>query len=114
MNREQFLAARGRRVEKVKVAGLGDVLIAVMNARAALKLEGDMVAVGKDNLPDLVAVQVAAFVVDEKGNPILSVDDAKKAIDNLSAAQVKAIVKAGVRLNGLGGSEEDLKAVGGN
>lgn len=114
MNREGLLAVKSRRVETVEVEGIGTVHVRVLNAKDALALEalliGGLADAGK--LQALVIEQIRAFICDESGVPLLSREDAAQLIEQWSANQVRAIIKAGVRLNALG--DASVEEAGGN
>lgn len=110
MKREQLLAIKSAKVEKVKVSGIGDLHVRVLSARAALELDGKLKQA--DGTVSMVAFQLSSFLCDESGSALLSEEDAAQLLDKLSAKQVREIIQHGVRLNALG--EESVEAAGGN
>lgn len=110
MNREQLLALKSGRIEKVKIDGLGEVRIRVLSAREALEL---FERFKKDNdAVSLAQAQLAYFLGDDSGGRMLSDEDAVAVLNNLSARQVREVIKHGTRLNAL--DEESVEAAGGN
>jgi hypothetical protein len=114
MNREQLLAARPKLVKSFDISGIGSVNLRVLTGREALALD---VQLRKDRdtaegLASIVAVQLAAFICDEAGAPILSLEDAAQLIDQWSAGQVRSVISHGAKLNALG--EASVEEAGGN
>jgi hypothetical protein len=115
VNREQLLAARPRLVQSVEITGVGQVNLRILTGREALDLEVGLRKADRDSaegVASLVAAQIAAFVSDESGKPILSVDDAATLVRQLSAGQVRQIVAEGAKLNALGAAS--VEEAGGN
>lgn len=65
-----------------------------------------------EGLASMVAAQLAAFICDEGGKPLLSQDEAAQLVDRWAAHQVQAVIRAGVKLNALG--ESSVEDAGGN
>jgi hypothetical protein len=104
MNREELLAFKPKRVKSVDIPGIGAVCLRVLTAREALALE---VGLRQDRstpegMEGMVAVQLAAFICDESGVPLLSLDDAKQLVGQWSANQIRVCIQHGADLNGLG------------
>lgn len=115
MNRAELLALSAPCVKKINVPGVGKINIRLLNGRTGLDLEVAMRGVElntADGMASLVAKQLAAFIGDEGGKPILSEEDAVELMQKLTAEQTRLIIRAGVRANALGGDQ--VEAAGGN
>ncbi len=106
---DDFLRPPVRRTVQVRLPVRGDVAI----VRGLLVVEGVKLA---DDLRaasglDLIAIQLAAYLCDEAGNSILSIAQAKAAVNNIEAQDARAILEAGVKLNSVDdtGVEEAAK-----
>lgn len=104
MSRERLLAAPARRVESIEVEGIGMVHLRVLTGRESLAL---LVALREpergtaEGLAALCAAQLAAFVSDEAGAPVLSFDDAQRLLDAWRAVDVRRVIAKGKELNAL-------------
>lgn len=110
LTREQLLAARPRKVRAVDIDG-GAVCVRMLYASEAIDLQQQMASLEAD-VSELLAVQVSAFLCDDAGVPLLSVEDARALVRSRSPAEMRRIVEAGIELNGLG--QESVEAAGGN
>lgn len=115
MNREQLLALTAPSVKQVKIPGVGKINIRLLNGRTGLDLELAMRGVDlktADGMANLVARQLAAFIGDEEGKPILSEEDGAALMEKLTQEQLRLIIRSGVRANGLG--DDQVEVAGGN
>ncbi len=102
LTREALLAIDDRPIKRVPF-GEGEVCIRAPSAREELAMTSDRKRAGADQVT-LAAIGIAAVVCDEKGNRILSVEDAEQLLDKKSAL-MHAIVAAAHELSG----GDDLK-----
>lgn len=115
MNREQLLAAKPRLVKAIEISGVGKVNLRILTGRAALDLETRLRKADRESaegVAAMVAIQIAAFVCDKSGKPILSEEDAAQLVGQYSASQVRQIVAEGAKLNALGA--QSVEEAGGN
>lgn len=93
-----LLAPRARRVVSVTlpIRG-GEVGVRALTAAEVLDISEKLAAA--DNLKRKLAIQLAAYLSDEAGNSLLTVEGAETFIECSEQADVRAIVGAGVSLN---------------
>lgn len=104
LTREDFLAF------KSEIAPVRREIVELTEDRAVYVTEltaGAAMAMGRENTEDKdnVFAWMAACVVDEQGNPILTVEDAK----NLPSAMFNELAKRVLDLNGLIDSEKSVE-----
>lgn len=98
---EDFLAPPVRRIQVVDlpIKG-GQAAVRGLFAMEAVRLSDALKEAGTEG-QRLLAVQLAAFLSDADGHPLLTLDQAMNAVGNIEPADLKAIIEAGTRLNRL-------------
>ena len=106
---KEALINPARKVSKVTLSD-GTVNVRVLSAAEAMDVEKEVS--GADDIKRSTAVQIAAFLCDSKGDPLITVEDALQLITRRSPGDVQAILKAGWDKNQISG--EALEDASGN
>lgn len=104
LTREQILAADDLRLERVDALEWGGcVYVRMLTAAEALQFHADG---QKDEHKEDALFRIAALtIVDENGNRLFTVDDAKD-LAGKSHAVIQRICQRAMELNGLGGGDD--------
>lgn len=97
LSKESFI----RKPRKVVPVDLDDGRVYVRAVTAAEAMDLEVAMTDVKDLKQSTAIQLAAFLSDQDGGALLTVDEALEAIGTRSPADVQAILKQGYSLNSL-------------
>ncbi len=100
LTKEQFFAARPRKVESIELPEFGGtVYVRKLTVAEQTKYEAEISVLGEGDNKGFAAVSLAFWLCTEAGETFISVQEAHEHVGNLSAPEVATILRKGTAIN---------------